>query len=113
MEQSKIDLKTYGFVQNLIITNGFKKVVRIIRFTHKIPINGFDYEIFDKLVIDEKFPRIPAKINKITFLADVKNLLKNYNLGSNWLNFFSDYVLFNYCCFVHKGITRDWVRNSA
>jgi len=96
MEQSKIDLKTYGFVKNLVIKKGFRKSVKFIRVIHKIPKDGFDSETFDKFILEEKTPRIPTKINKVSFLADIKNLLKYYNLSSDWLNFFSDYVLFNW-----------------
>lgn len=96
MEVSKIDLKTYGFIQNLMMMPNLKKRVRTIRLAHKIPKNGLSSDIFDKLILSEKNPRIPAKINKTVFWADIKNLLNNYNLSSLWIDFFSDYILFNY-----------------
>lgn len=96
MKTNKIDLKTYRFVENLLTLNNFKERAKIIRHNNKIPNGGFDLSYFDDLVSKEKYPRIPKKINKEIFLADVKSMLKNYNLSSNWLDFFSDYILYKW-----------------
>ncbi|PIR68204.1 hypothetical protein COU49_02565 [Candidatus Nomurabacteria bacterium CG10_big_fil_rev_8_21_14_0_10_35_16] len=96
MQASKIDFKTFGFVEGLRYNKGFKKFVKEIRENNNIPPKGFDMTKYDEFIIKEKYPKIPTKINKNIFLADVKNLLISYNLSSNWLDFFSDYILFNY-----------------
>jgi hypothetical protein len=96
MESSKIDLKTYGFVEDLVINPSFIARIKGIRRKHHIPDFGFNIGIFEKLAIKEKSPRLPTNIDKAIFLADVKNLLFTYNLSSDWIEFFSDYLLFNY-----------------
>lgn len=96
MDSSKIDFKTYNFVEKLFISKSFRKKMKIIRRENGIPNKGFGVSMFDNLVIKERQPRIPSNIKKEVFLADVKNLLKKYNLSSSWLDFFTDYILFNY-----------------
>lgn len=96
MKPAKIDLKTYGFIQKLRLLPSFQKRIKKIRYAYQIPQKGFDSGVLDKLIIKEKNPKIPTKINKTLFLADIKNLLNNYNLSSSWVDLFTDYVLFNF-----------------
>ncbi len=96
MKASKIDFKTFGLIESIRSSKGFRKMVREIRKNNHIPPRGFDINKYDDLLIKEKYPRIPLKVNKTAFLADVKNLLFSYNLSPDWLDFFSDYVLFNF-----------------
>jgi hypothetical protein len=96
MKASKIDLKTYGFVYKLKDQRGFKKMVKKIREDNKIPSGGFEITKFDELVVKEILPRIPRNVNKNVLLADIKALLHGYNLSSDWLNFFADYILYDY-----------------
>jgi hypothetical protein len=96
MEPSKIDFKTYGFIKELVTKGYFRNQIKRIRINNNIPVRGFSISKYDEFIIKEKYPRIPNKINKIGLFADLNNLLYNYNLSSGWIDFFTDYILFNW-----------------
>lgn len=95
MKASKIDFKTFGLIESIRSSKGFRKMIREIRENNHIPQKGFDITKYDELLVKEKYLRIPSKINKNVFLADLKDLLLCYNLSTDWLDFFSDYILYN------------------
>lgn len=96
MDASKIDLKTYSYVEKLVTQQSFKQCIKRIRKRHNIPPRGFDIREYDKLVLNEKNPRIPKIVSDKPFLKAVKRLLNRRGLSSDWVEFFSDYILFGY-----------------
>jgi hypothetical protein len=97
MKVSKIDLKTEGYIEQLITSPEFIDPIQTIRGLSGIPKAGFDISLFDKLVIANKHPRIPKQIKKVDiFVKLINNLLLKYGFSHEWFDFFSDYVLFNF-----------------
>jgi hypothetical protein len=97
MKVSKIDLKTEGYIEQLITSPEFIDPIQTIRGLSGIPKAGFDISLFDKLVIANKHPRIPKQIKKVDiFVKLINNQLLKYGFSHEWFDFFSDYVLFNF-----------------
>ena len=93
---SKIDTKTRSFVESLFLTVGFQQRVIHARKMLSLPPSGLNIRIYDKLVIQERVPRLPSSIKRRVWLNEICKILEIYNLGCEWIECISDYVLFNW-----------------